>query len=308
VNQRTLTDIVPRIDFAWWETAIMRTGFAVLLLARFPPLASLPAPGAELRFPNGLAKWIDMSWALEPAGYSILTLFLHAAAVLYITGFAFPLSATVLFLCYLVTGTLQNSLGSISHYYQVMTLMLLGQAVAAWLWAASGRDFLQAWRSSPTALHSFTTRVTLQVLAGNYVLCALTKLIASKGAWIWNSQYMPVQYAKIQAQEYYTTLEPLDKSLGGSLNELCLQHPWLCMLVYAPGLIVELLTFLMLLGRGWLLVIGLAVIAMHMLVDITMNLRFPQHQWIFFLYAVNLPFWIGEGIRCLQPGLRRSPA
>jgi hypothetical protein len=80
------------------------------------------------------------------------------------------------------------------------------------------------------------------------------------------------------------------------------------MLVYAPGLIVELFTFLMLLGRVWLLIIGLAVIAMHLLVDITMNLGFPQHQWIFFFYAVNLPYWIVEGIRYWQPGLRRSPA
>lgn len=308
MNRQVLTDIVPRVDFAWWETALMRTGFAMLLLSRFPPLGSLPAPGAELRFPNGVAKWIDMSWVLDPAGYSIITILLHAAAALYITGFAFPLSSTVLFLCYLVTGTLQNSLGSISHYYQVMTLMLLGQSVASWLWAASSKNRLATWIRSPATLHSFTTRVTLQVLAGNYVLCALTKLVNSKGAWIWNSQYMPVQYAKIQAQHYYTTMQPADLGFGGTLNELCTQYPWLCMLVYAPGLIVELLTFLMLFGRVWLLIIGLTVIAMHVLVDITMNLGFPQHQWIFFLYAVNLPFWIVKGIQNLPVGLHRHPA
>jgi hypothetical protein len=109
------------------------------------------------------------SWALDPLGYSIISLLLKAAAVLYITGFAFPVSVTVLFLCYLVTGTLQNSLGSISHYCQVMTLMLLGQSMAAWLWAASAQNRREAWTRSPAALHSFTTRVTLQVLAGNYV-------------------------------------------------------------------------------------------------------------------------------------------
>ena len=77
------------------------------------------------------------------------------------------------------------------------------------------------------------------------------------------------------------------------------------MLVYAPGLIVELLTFLMLFGRVWLL---LVVIAMHALVEITMNLAFSQHQWIFFLYAVNLPFWIVRGIQSVSLGLRRHPA
>jgi hypothetical protein len=308
MHRQALTDIVPRIDFAWWETVLMRAGFAMLLLSRFPPLASLPAPGAELRFPNGLAKWIDLTWALDPTAYSDITLLLHAAAALYVTGFAFPLSSTLLFLCYLVAGTLQNSLGSISHYYQVMTLMLLGQSLASWLWVASGQGGREVWSRSPASLHSFTARVTLQVLAGNYVLCALTKLINSNGAWIWNSQYMPVQYAKIQAQHYYTTLQHPDLGLGGALNELCTQHPWLCMLVYAPGLIVELFAFLMLFGRLWLLITGVTVIAMHALVDITMNLGFPQHQWIFFLYAVNLPFWIVKGIQSLPLGMRRHPA
>jgi hypothetical protein len=97
----------------------------------------------------------------------------------------------------------------------MMTLMLLGQSVASWLWAVSARNRVEVWTRSPASLHSFTTRVTLQILAGNYVLCALTKLIASKGAWIWNSQYMPVQYAKIQAQHYYTTLQPADLGLEG---------------------------------------------------------------------------------------------
>jgi hypothetical protein len=304
---RTFTDIVPRIGFAWWETALMRLGFVMLLLSRFPSLASLPTSRAELDFPNGLLRWIDMSWALDPTGYSIIILVLNAAAALYITGFAFPLSATVLFLCYLVTGTLHNSVGSISHYYQVMTLVLLGQSVAAWLWAIAAKDRREAWTRSPAELHSFTTRVTLQVLAGNYVLAALTKLVASKGAWIWNAQYMPVQYVKIQAQRYYTNLEPADTGLGGALNELCVQNPWLCMLVYAPGFFVELLAFIMLFGRAWQLFIGLAIIAMHALVELMMNLRFPQHQWVVFLYAVNLPFWVVQGARYLQLGLRRSP-
>ena len=93
MDKRALTDIVPRTDLAWWETAIMRAGFAMLLLTRFPSLGSLPAPGAELRFPNGLANWIDFTWVLDPGAYSLITILLNAAAALYITGFAFPLSS-----------------------------------------------------------------------------------------------------------------------------------------------------------------------------------------------------------------------
>ena len=88
MNSRILTDIVPRIDFAWWETAVMRAGFAILLLRALPPLSALPASGARLSFPNGLAKWVDLTWALDPAAYSLLTILLeNEAAALYILGF-----------------------------------------------------------------------------------------------------------------------------------------------------------------------------------------------------------------------------
>jgi hypothetical protein len=56
----------------------------------------------------------------------------------------------------------------------------------------------------------------------------------------------------------------------------------------------------MLLGRLWLLAIGLTVVAMRTLVNV--------HQWIPFHYAVNLPYWVAEGTRYWKPGLRRSPA
>jgi hypothetical protein len=75
----------------------MRAGFAILLLERFPPLSALPAYGARLSFPNGLAKWVDLTWALDPAAYSLLTVLLETAAALYILGFAFPVFATILF-------------------------------------------------------------------------------------------------------------------------------------------------------------------------------------------------------------------
>ena len=116
------------------------------------------------------------------------------------------------FLCYLIVGNIAKFAG----LHQPLLPSDDADAARPVRWRPGcgphwARNRLEAWTRSPASLHSFTTRVTLQVLAGNYVLCALTKLIESDGAWIWNSQYMPVQYAKIQAQQLlYDPTESVD--------------------------------------------------------------------------------------------------
>lgn len=293
MNQRTFQNIVPFVSFAWWETLLMRLGFILLLLWWYPSIDILPPHGSELPFPNGLGRLgVDFSWALHPEVYAAMHLLFLIAGVIYVVGWAFPVAATAVFFCYLVYGTLFNSLGSISHYYQMLTLVLLGQALAAWIWAFLPGNVREVFGRSPQALHSFTTRVTLQLIAGNYVLCALTKLLKSKGLWIWNSQYMPVEFAKIEAQKFHNNLVPVDMGWGDAFNDFCLQHPWLCMAIYAPGLIVELFAFLLLFGRGWAFWTGLVVIGMHAVIKVTMNLDFPQHKWLVFIFVVNAPYWV----------------
>lgn len=270
----------------------MRAGFAALIWHRLVTLAGMPPADTPLRFPNGLAHWIDFTWALHPTAFHWMAVIMTIACVLYVVGIAFPVAATLLFLGYLTVGTLINSNGSISHYYQLITLMLGFQALAAWVWAAR-HPWKDTWGWLVSSdLHSLVIRTTIQVLAANYVLCGISKVIASRGAWTWNNLYMPVEFAKIQANQYYETLQMPDMGIGGMINDLCLQHPWMCLLVYSPGIIFELLAFLMLLGRRWLFVFGLLIIAMHGVIKLVMGLNFQQHQWIFLIFAVNLPYWI----------------
>jgi hypothetical protein len=70
--------------------------------------------------------------------------------------------------------------------------------------------------------------------------------------------------------------------------------------LYGPGLVVELLAFVLLFGRLWALLAGLAIVVMHELIAITMGLHFRQHQIMVLIYAVNLPYWamvLGERAR-----------
>jgi len=294
----TFPNMVPKVAFGWWETLIMRAGFAWLLIDKFPPLGRLPAAGEELRFPNGLTRVLDLSWVLVPSNYEILQSALLILCLLYVLGAAFPLISTALFAIYVLPPTLQNSHGSISHYFQLIVLVLLGQALASWVWFFRNRGL--RWRSIlaiPTELHSFAVRVTLQIIAANYVLCGITKLLRSDFMWIWRSRYMPLQYEKIQIQHYYDRLQESPMDLGGRLNAMCIDHPWLCLVFYAPGLIGELIAFMLLWGRKWALWIGLSMLIMHRIVEVTMGVVFRQHEMIMLIFVINLPFWIVLAIK-----------
>lgn len=292
----TFPRMVPRIQFAWWETLIMRGGFAWILVKDFPSLTRLPALQEAqdgLPFPNGLAKFFDLSWVLVESNYEILQMVVLLLAGLYTLGIAFPLVCTGLFIAYALPPTLQNSLGSISHYYQMMVLLLLFQALAAWVWTIHKRGL--SWRGFvlvPSDLHSFVIRVTMQVLAANYVLCGITKLLNSNFQWIWRSRYMPLQIDKIESQHYYNRLEQPDMGFGGKVADWVTEHPWLCIFFYGPGLLFELLAFLMLFGRAWAFWIGVLTLLMHRLILLTMNLNFEQHEIMVLLFMMNVPFWI----------------
>jgi hypothetical protein len=292
----TRRDLAPEVTFAWWETLCMRIGFALLLCHEYPPATRLPPPGSELPFPNGLAQWLDLGWGLVPQVYTGLHAALLAAAALYASGVAFPLAAPLLLVCYLVPATLLNSSGAISHHYQLMTLLLLAQTLAAWAWCL-GRGRAAALWSSPAALHSWTTRVSLQVVAGNYVLSALTKLVATHGTWIWATHLMPVQFEKTRWQLFHDRLSMPELPLGAALNDACLAHPWICPLFFGPGLLIELFAFAMLFGRRWALLLGAAIALMHELVAATMGLFFRPHAAIAIIYAVNAPYWSARATR-----------
>jgi hypothetical protein len=135
------------------------------------------------------------------------------------------------------------------------------------------------------------------VVAGNYVLSAVTKVIATHGSWIWATHLMPVQFEKTYWQLFYDRLSVPQLPLGTAVNDACLAHPWVCPLVFGPGLLVELFAFAMLFGRGWALLLGAAIALMHELVAATMGLFFRPHAAIAIIYAVNLPYWIARAIR-----------
>jgi hypothetical protein len=285
-------DLVPQVGFAAWETLCMRAGFAAVLWWEFPSLHQLPPAGAPLPFPHALAQWIDLTWALDAGAFAALRVALLAAAALYVAGVALPFAALTMLGCYMVAGTLRNSLGAIGHMHQLMTLVLLGQTLATWSWLVAHRSRTAWLGRAPAALHAHATRVTLQIIAASYVLSGITKLLTTDGEWLLQTRFAPVQLEKTRWQEFHNTLVMPETPLGDLVSRLCLEHGWVCVAFFGPGLLVELGAFAMLLGRVPALVAGGAIVLMHVLIALTMALDFLQNAAIVFLFAVNAPYWL----------------
>jgi len=299
-------ELAPPVVFAGWETLCMRAGFAAVLWWQFPALHQLPPAGAALPFPHGLAHWIDLTWALEPRAYAALQVTLVAAAALYVAGVAVPFAALTLLGCYLVAGTLRNSLGAISHVHQLTTLVLLGQTLAICSWLVAHRSRTAWLGRAPAALHAHATRVTLQIIAATYVLSGITKLLTTDGGWLWQTRFAPVQMEKTRWQAFHNTLAMPEMPLADLVSGLCLEHDWACLAFFAPGLLVELGAFAMLLGRAPALIAGGAIVFMHVLIALTMALNFLQNAAIVLVFAVNAPYWLTR--RRIRRDLEPRPA
>lgn len=68
------------------------------------------------------------------------------------------------------------------------------------------------------------------------------------------------------------------------------QHPWLTS-IFGGGFFLELFAFLALRNRPWALLIGLAIISFHRSVRWLMRLEFEMHEWLIWIFLVNVPFW-----------------
>ncbi|MFN2508092.1 MAG: hypothetical protein ABR589_04900, partial [Chthoniobacterales bacterium] len=112
-----------------------------------------------------------------------------------------------------------------------------------------------------------TIQWSLQAIAATYLVSALTKLIHTSGEWILQSPLIVVQIIKTNDQNYYDTLNPALAGTGHALAEWMAHHPLLVGVLLTSGLLIELTSPLLLLGRGWATFYGIALLAFHQTVD-----------------------------------------
>jgi hypothetical protein len=281
------------IPHARWEMLLMR-----LILAWFiwASVAEVNLNLTEQPKPNGLAAWgLDFTfWANDGLRLGLLA-GLGIAAALYASGWLMlPALAYILF-AMITAGTLANSQGSIGHSTQLLCMCLLAEfLVLLWLRLRpiEPQRPSSGWLSPvPVPHEQWAVHAMKYVIAAGYVSTGLCKVLATKGLWIWQTPLLVVQLKKGNLAEYYDSLKPGDTFFTETIPQLILAHPMLARVVFGTALILELAALLALLGRGWSLGVGLALIAMHLSISVVMSLDFEYHLVVLFALLVNLPYW-----------------
>jgi hypothetical protein len=202
----------------------------------------------------------------------------------------------------IATCTLGNSDGGIGHSYQMVSLILLAQAVVVVVIAIKSRSF--GWLSDGQT-DTFLAYYAQIMIVLCYVTSGITKVKNSDGDWIWNSPYFAADIVKAEYQTHYSRLdEPLDEA-SIARGHWLVEHPMVARLLFAPGLFFELLAFFALLSRQWALLFGLALIGMHSFIEFFMSLDFFLFQACVAIWLVNPAWWIYSGIRRIN-GLKAA--
>ncbi len=293
-----------------WEWTFMRLFMAVLVFVSVQE--TKPFLFDTQPVPRGIAHFFDITFLshqgpinfldwfksidvplfgrIKPHGpgwYDTIMVLAGVIGALYVWGRGLLVTLPLLTLVHLLPWTLNNSQGYTHHGLQLVTMTLVAQTVVVWWWQ------IRRWRGKPLPalpLHSQLIYYSRGMVAFSYVVCAVTKIINSKGLWLLRSKYICIEIVKSHRYEYYERLDPQFAQDPASAVWL-LNHPLLTCIAFDSGFFIELLAFVALRNRAWALATGLAIIAFHRSVWLLMSLQFPMHEYLVLIYLVNLPFW-----------------
>lgn len=293
---------------AGWEWFCLRLFFGGLVFSTL--LESQPFRYDTQAVPTGIAQFMDVTWVhrvqlldipFYKGGQGMHETFVTLGGVLciaYIAGRGLVVTLPLLALLHILPRTLSNSQGFTHHGFQLVSLLLVVQTLVAWFYFFRRRQTASEERAA-LILPSCMLFYSGGVVALSYMVSALTKLIATRGLWMWESQAICIEIVKSHRLLYYAKLDPGFAADPPSALWL-LHHPWFTRALFGGGFLLELFAFVALKGRPWALVIGLSIIAFHRSVWWLMKLEFPLHEWLLLIFLVNVPFWISWMVNRLR--------
>ena len=273
--------------FAFYERLIMRLLFAWVVWVATPDkliVNGIPSP-------NGIARLIDLHFLLDPHVFAFVHTALAIALILYLFRLLLWLALPVALFVNLALSTIVNSQGAIQHAYQIVSLVLLAQTVAHFygLWGRWHGD-------AQIDLENRAIWWSQQTIAAVYLVAGITKLIATKGLWIFQARLIGLDIAKAAYRAFYDSLDQADLKQHLAIAQFAAGHGWIVALIAAVGLLLELSSPLMLLNRAWALILGLGLLCFHLSLDYTMRLPFIYNQWLLIIFMINVPYWIVSSV------------
>jgi hypothetical protein len=277
-------------EFAFYERLVMRALFAWLVWRATPDaliVNGIPSP-------NGITRLVDLHFLLDPQAFAWARTALAAALIFYVLRLVVWLALPIALFLNLAANGITNSQGAIQHAAQIVSLVLLAQTVA---------HFVGIWRrrrgEEPGLLEDRAIWWSQQTIVAVYLVSGITKLIVSKGLWIFEARWIGVSVAKAAYQSFYDTLDQSDLQQQLAVANFAASHGWIVALLAATGLFLELGSPLMLLNRATAAILGCALLGFHLSLGYTMRLSFIYNQWLLLIFMINAPYWMVTAARKL---------
>ncbi len=245
--------------------------------------------------PTGLARLADLTFLAKPDVMPWVTRLFALLCVPYVFGWGLGVVLPLMTLIHCAVFAFHNSQGYKSHGNQIISLILLAQTCVVIFFVAhrwiKGRPFpIRAGRTRDSYLIYYSQ----VVIAGVYMTSVVSKLDASDFRWIQNLPNMSVQLVKTHRQEFYSNPARSEVARDAPVPAArwMIENPHRTRLILGAGLLLEALCFLVLANRGWALLIGLSITAMHFVIAWLMRLNFDFNVYASLIFLINIPFWI----------------
>jgi hypothetical protein len=93
-------------------------------------------------------------------------------------------------------------------------------------------------------------------------------------------------------QQYYSNPVSPTPPTVAPFAQWLIDHPGWTIWIFGPGLFLELLAFVALWSRAVAFWIGLALVIMHRMIAVIMDLHFELNEWAVLIFFINLPWWV----------------
>lgn len=252
-----------------------------------PPSRALPinVPLTFLADPDTFA-----GGGTDPGSWPWMKLAFAVMLVLFVFGVSPVLSCGCVAFIVIAVGSLRNSQGNTHHGTQIVAMVVLGHWLG-YVWHAwKARQWSAALGMAGIAGERVSFFAAQQMAAAAYVVAGATKLLRTGLAWFWDSPNIAIQVLKIGNQHYYGDGDKAKYEHALRVAEWIAAFPNITRLMLGIGLFAELLAFFALYNRKLGLLVGLSLVAMHLIVGYLMQLTFPLNNYILLFYFIPLPF------------------
>jgi hypothetical protein len=271
------------------ELDVMRVGLAFVVLRTVAKIQFF-RPQGDPPYPVGLARVFGMRWVGSRRAAQWIQIAAYLAALSYVAQVLVPYALLVLTVVVVVDLTFRSSFGSVNHGDHVLAVTLLVQLAAVGVWDAAQRWGWDLGRVLASSERATATWWTVQAILAVYFTSGIAKLINTRGRWVARSPGLLLSaLARAETDRLLGTDTWGASGKSDRIVDELLNRPNLARCVFAAGLLVELAAPVGLFGETALLIVGLALLALHRANGRLLGLPFPEYQLLVLVYLVDVP-------------------